>query len=59
LGRGEACTGFWWGNLREGDHMGDPGVIGRIIRECTILNKQRDTLNNRIINAGGRWPATV
>jgi hypothetical protein len=24
-------TGFWWGNLTEGDHLGDPGVDGRII----------------------------
>jgi hypothetical protein len=24
-------TGFWWGNLREGDHLGDPGIGGRII----------------------------
>ena len=30
MGRVEACTGFWWGNLREIGHM-DPGVDGRII----------------------------
>jgi hypothetical protein len=24
-------TGFWWGDLREGEHLGDPGVDGRII----------------------------
>jgi hypothetical protein len=27
----EACTGFWWRNLRERDHWEDPGVDGRII----------------------------
>jgi len=30
-GRGKVYTGFWWGNLRERDHLVDPGVDGRII----------------------------
>jgi len=30
-GGGEAFTGFWWGNLKETDHLGNPGVDGRII----------------------------
>ena len=30
-GREEAYTEFWWGNLRERDHLGDPGVDWRII----------------------------
>ena len=25
------CIGSWWGNRREGDHLGDLGVDGRII----------------------------
>jgi hypothetical protein len=29
--REEACTGFWWGNLRKIGYWGDPGVCGRII----------------------------
>jgi len=31
MGRGVAYRGFWWGNLWERDHLGDPGVDGRII----------------------------
>jgi hypothetical protein len=29
--RGEVYTRFWWGNLRERDHLEDPSVDGRII----------------------------
>ena len=29
--RGEVYTGFWWGNLRVRDHLGDSGVGERII----------------------------
>ena len=31
MGGREACTGFWWGNLRERQRLGDSGVDGRII----------------------------
>jgi len=31
LGRREAYTGFWWGNLRKRDHWGDSDVDGRIV----------------------------
>jgi hypothetical protein len=27
----EVHTGFWWGDLGEGDHLRDPGIAGRII----------------------------
>jgi len=30
MGRGEVYTGFWCGNLRERDHLEDPGLDGRI-----------------------------
>jgi hypothetical protein len=30
-GKGEVCTGFRWGNLRERDRWGDPSVDGMIM----------------------------
>jgi len=40
-GTGEAYTEFWWGNLRERDHLEYPGVDGRtilrwIFRKCDV-----------------------
>jgi hypothetical protein len=33
-GRGRVNRGFWWGNLREREHLEDPGLNGRIILKC-------------------------
>jgi hypothetical protein len=30
-GREEAPKGFWLGNLRERDHLEDPGIDGRLM----------------------------
>ena len=30
-GREKVYTGFWWGSLREGDHLEVAGVDGKII----------------------------
>jgi hypothetical protein len=50
MGRREACMGFWWGNLRERDHWGDPGVDGRIILGW-ILRKW-----DVVLGTGLGWP---
>jgi hypothetical protein len=38
LRKREMHTGFWWGDLRQGDYLGDPGVDWRIILKW-ILKK--------------------
>ena len=38
MGRGEAYTGVWCGNVKERDHLGEPGVDGRIILRCIFRN---------------------
>jgi len=45
-GRGEWCTGFWWGDLRERDHWGDPDADGRIILRW-IFGKWEGVVGNR------------
>jgi hypothetical protein len=36
---GEMLTGFWWGNLSEGDHSEDRGVDGKIILKCIFRSE--------------------
>jgi len=36
--RGEGYAGFWWGNLMERDHLGDPSIDVRIILRWIFSN---------------------
>ena len=53
-------TGFWWGNLRERDHLEDPGIDGRIIFRWICrkwdLGAWTELIWPRI---GDRWGALV
>jgi hypothetical protein len=49
LGRGQACTMFLWGDLRERDHWGEPGVDGKVISRWIFRNWEMG------VWAGLRW----
>jgi len=48
-GRGEGYTGFWWGNMRERDHWGDPDADGRIILRWIFRKREG------VVGTGWRW----
>jgi hypothetical protein len=57
--RREAYTGFWWGNLRERDHLEDPGVDGRIILR-RIFKKWKGGMDwTDLAQDRDRWRALV
>jgi len=55
MGRGEAYTGLWCGNLRERDHLGDPDVDGTDLQEVGCGNM--DWIEQA--QGRGRWRALV
>jgi hypothetical protein len=58
-GRREVRTGFWWGDPREGDHLGDPGIDGRIILRW-IFGKWDGGMNwIELAQDRDRWRALV
>jgi len=36
-------TGFWWGGLRQGDHLEGLGVDGRILLKWILKKSDRET----------------
>jgi len=59
-GRGETCTGFWWGNLRVRDHVGDPCVDGRIILKWELQEVGCGDMDwIELVQDRDRWRALV
>jgi hypothetical protein len=59
MGRGEVHTGFWWGNLREGDHLEDSGLDGKIILRCIFRKWDRGSEWIDLAQGRDRWWALV
>jgi hypothetical protein len=59
MGRGEACTGFWRGNLRKKDNLGDPGVNGGIRVRCIFKSEMWGMDWTELAQNRDRWRAPV
>jgi hypothetical protein len=59
MGRGEVHAWIWWGNLRYGDHLEDPGVGGRIILKWILEKWGGGTDWIDLAQDRDRWRAVV
>jgi hypothetical protein len=52
-------TGFWWGDLSEGDHFGDSDVNGRIILKWILKSGNEGMDWIELAQDRDRWRAVV
>jgi hypothetical protein len=52
-------TGFWWGDVREGGHLGDPVVDGRTILKLIFKKWDRGMDWIELAQDRDRWWALV
>ena len=53
-------TGFWWGNLRERDHLEVPGIDGRILLRWIFRKWDVGVwTESSWLGIGDRWRALV
>jgi hypothetical protein len=55
LGRGEKCTGLWWGKPEGNRTLGDPGVNGRIILKWIFRKWNRGMDWIKLAQDRDRW----
>jgi hypothetical protein len=59
IGEREVHTGLWWGDLREGDHLGDPGVDVSIILKWLFRTWDVGMDWIELVEDRDRWRALV
>jgi hypothetical protein len=58
-GERDVHRGFWWGDLREDDHLGNPGVDGKIILKYIFKKWDGDMDWIELARDRDRWWALV